>query len=120
MAHGLMREDGCIMREESPNTTSTTEEEEEPMLEWECARVQFVQRVVESVVAYNFLSFWLITAFKFYINKALLYFLNRPEAKLLREAEGGNSKLEHQVSQLEVKILDQLKIQYSLLLKNKH
>ena len=104
------------MTAESPNTTAT-DEEEESLLQWECARVQFVQRIVDTVIGYNFLSAWLTTAFKFYINKTLLYFLNRSEVKVLREAEGC-AKVEEKVREMEIKIIDQLKYQHNLLLKN--
>ena len=98
LAHGLMREVKCgkSPTESSNSTTTTTtiedeedeEDEEESVLEWEYARVLFVQRIVETIVGCNLLTFWMTTAFKFYINKALLYFLNRAEIKILRE--GGN------------------------------
>ena len=84
LTHGLMTDEEEKMTPESPNTTAT-EEDEETLLQWECSRVQFVEKIVETVVGYNFLSSWLTSAFKFYISKVLLYFLNRPEIKVLRE-----------------------------------
>lgn len=87
-------------------------------MEWECSRILFVQKIVETVVNYNFLSFYLTTAFKFYINKVLLYFLNRPEVKAMRTAETGTSRAAEWAEQLEHRILEQLHIQYSLLVKN--
>jgi hypothetical protein len=112
----MFRKDNEMVEE----STTTEEEQDEKAIEWELARVQFIQRIVESASSYNFLSFYLSTAFKFYINKVLLYFLSRETIESYKHYEDRNPKLVAQILENELRVKDQLNIQYTLLLKNHH
>lgn len=55
--------------------------------------MRFVQKIARQVENFNFLNANLLTAFKFYINKVLLYMLNKDTLKNYRKDKDGHPKL---------------------------
>jgi len=55
--------------------------------------MRFIQKIAKQVEACNFLTPFLLLGFKFYINKVVLYFLNKDTIKNYRKDKDGHPKL---------------------------
>jgi len=55
--------------------------------------MRFIQKIAKQIEAFNFLTPFLLLSFKFYINKVVLYFLNKDTIKNYRKDKDGHPKL---------------------------
>lgn len=55
--------------------------------------MRFIQKIAKQVETCNFLTPFLLLSFKFYINKVVLYFLNKETIKNYRKDKDGHPKL---------------------------
>lgn len=55
--------------------------------------MRFIQKIAKQVETCNFLSPFLLLAFKFYIHKVVLYLLNKDSIKNYRKDKDGHPKL---------------------------
>lgn len=67
--------------------TTNDEDSDELTVEWEIKRIQYLQNIIQTIEDNKFLSDFLLAAYKFYMNKALLYFLNNDSLKNFRKDE---------------------------------
>ena len=104
--------DHPALRSKPSEEEATTEEEamseSTQAVEWELNQIRFVQKVMREVEAHNFLSPFLLLAFKFYIHKVLLYFLNRELLRNYRADKDGHPKLLKILADTEVELTSKL------------
>jgi hypothetical protein len=91
------------------------EEEQEEVVEWELARVRFIQRIVEAVDAHRFLSPFLAAAFRFYINKVLLYFLTHEALQAYKGSDAHRPQLVAELVGTEQRVREEVEAQLLLL-----
>jgi hypothetical protein len=82
---------GKVLEEESSSTTE--EDENTQAIEWELNQIRFIQKILRQVETQNVLSTFLLLAFKFYVNKVLLYFINKDVIRNYRKDKDGHPKL---------------------------
>jgi hypothetical protein len=78
------------------------------VIEWEINQMRFIQKIAKQVEVCNFLSPFLLLAFKFYIHKVLLYLLNKETIKNYRKDKDGHPKLLKILADLEADITGKL------------
>lgn len=115
-----LRGSELFRREEMVEESTGVEEEQDEAVEWELARVRFIQRIVEAVATLHFLTPFLDTAFRFYINKVLLYFLTRETLQAYHTYDDHNPTLQAQLADLHRTVTLQLAFQYQQLVSSHH
>lgn len=74
---------------EQDDLTSETSQ----LVEWEMNQIRFVQKIAKQVENHKFLSSFLHLAFRFYINKVLLYLINKDIVQNYLKDKQGHPKL---------------------------
>lgn len=93
---------GKLAEEESTEEEALNEiSENTQAIEWELNQIRFIQKIVRQVETQNILSTFLLLAFKFYVNKALLYLLNKDCIRNYRRDKDSHPKLIKILAELE-------------------
>ena len=102
--HGLLR---CKGGEEE-STEEEASSELAVAVEWEINQIRFVQKIARQVESCGFLSPFLLLAFKFYINKVILFLLQKDLLKNYRRDKDGHPKLLKMLAEMESDVLAKL------------
>lgn len=103
--------------DEEPSTGEEDSVNENALaIEWEINQMRFIQKIARQVEAQGFLSNFLLLGYKFYINKVLLYFINKDCIRNYRKDKDGHPKLLKTLADMEAdfavklgRLLQQLK-----------
>lgn len=80
---------GKIVEEESTSTEEDLVSESVSAIQWEINQIKFIQKITFEIENRDFLSEFLLAGFKFYVNKVLLYFLNKDPIRKYRKSKEG-------------------------------
>lgn len=79
--------------EEDPSTEEEAVSEQGVAVEWEVNHMRFIQKISKQIEQQGFMQGGLLLGFRFYINKVLLYLLNKESIRNYRKDKEGHPKL---------------------------
>ena len=97
------------------NSSTTEEGSDNKAVQWEVNHINYLYSILKAVETQQCLSDSLLLAYKFYINKAIVYFLSKDQIKHFLNDEDSDEKLVHKVKALKKYAYEQLERHYHLL-----